>query len=330
MHAMQLLLMYSNFAPSPRHLARLRVLNPDGTVIVASSEDEAKRHAQDVEVILGHRYLRQTLPYVRKLEWIQSTAAGIAHLLSRELIEISPRLTRCPVHADAVAQHAIAMLLAVVRDVPALVHNQANRNWNRSLDLLPFPRAAVVVGLGLIGSRIARLAKGLGLKVSGVARRDRPDLADVCEEILRPDRWREVLPSIDVCLMALPLTRQTFRFLDADALAALPDHAVVINVGRGATIDTATLVRRLSAGRLGGAGLDVFETEPLPPDDPLWATPRLLVSPKIAALHPGMQRDVERFIEEQVQRHMEDRPLLYEVERALIRDSWIPDRKAAS
>jgi phosphoglycerate dehydrogenase-like enzyme len=311
--------MYSNFVPSAAHLRRLHDAAPGREVAVCGSEADALRLAGDAEVFLGHRYLRQSVPHAPRLRWVQSTAGGLDHVVSRPLIERAVKITRCNVNADSVALHAVTLLLAMVRCLPEAVLAQARGEWAAPFAMLELPRRAAVLGMGPIGRAIAAHLQGLGVEVIGVARHADAEAARSCAQLCVDGSWRALLHSVDACMIALPLTRLTRGLVDRSALAALPDHALVVNVGRGAVLDVTALAERLHAGRLGGAALDVLD-EPPSAGDPLWTVPRLLITPKVASYHPAMQARIEAFVEAQLGRYVRGEPLIGELAPAQARE----------
>jgi len=308
----KLLLMYSSEKPSEAHIDRLKSLREDVTVVVADSEEIAVCHAADTDIILGHRYLRQTLPHVRHLKWIQSTAAGPHHLLSADLCRVKPLLTRCTAFSDIVAWHAFTLALTMVRRIPEAVKAQQQGIWSHSFfNMLSIPQTAIVFGVGCIGKELALILRKNGLTVLGVTREYSPEANAVCDELFSAnDNWRKHLHRADLCFITLPLTQNTHHFFDETILRALPQHAVLINVGRGGVVDTDALMRVLQEGWLGGAALDVIDPVPSSSTDPVWATPRLLITPKVAAFHPEYQNKLEEFIENQVRRYLKGEALL--------------------
>lgn len=309
----KILLMYSNFSPSLEHQQRLQNLSSQLEVAVADSEKTAIENGPEAEIIIGHRYLRQTLPHTRQLKWVQSTAAGVQHLLSPDILKISPILTRCPIFSDVVALHAVTLALAILRRIPDAVLAQQRGEWAAPFEMLPLPQTAMILGMGSIGQEIAKNLRSLGLTVLGVVRSKSPEIEAACDELLDSTDWQQHLPRADLCFIALPLTKDTRNLFDEAALAALPSHAVLVNVGRGGIVDTEALVRQLQAGQLGGAALDVIEPIPQSPDEPIWKTPRLLITPKVAVYYPGRQKKLEAFVESQVQRYLNGQALLYPV-----------------
>ncbi len=308
----QLLLMYSNEQPSQAHIERLKILQVDVSVVVADTEEIAIRHAADTDIILGHRYLRQTLPHTQRLKWLQSTAAGPHHLLSSDLRRVNPILTRCTAFSDVVAWHAFTLALSLMRRIPEAVKAHQQGIWTHSpFNMLSFPQTAMVFGMGCIGRELAIILRRNGLTVLGVARKYSPEADAVCDELFyEKNDWLEHLHRADFCFITLPLTKNTYHLFDETVLHTLPQHAVLVNVGRGGVVDTDALVSTLQEGHLGGAALDVIDPVPSSSFDPVWAAPRLLITPKVAVFHPEHQKKLEAFIEDQVRRYLNGEKLL--------------------
>ena len=229
-----------------------------------------------------------------RLRWVQSLAAGPDAVLRAGFAEDVVITSGAGLHSATVTEHALALLLALVRRLPAAGRAQAEHRWARELGgLQPLhPEGAVttlldarvlVWGFGAIGQTLAPVLRALGASVRGVARSagERSGFPVVAEADLEAE-----LAGTDVLVMVLPATEATRHALDARRLALLPPHALVVNVGRGTTVDEAALAGALTAGRLGGAALDVTETEPLPADSPLWDAPGLVLTPHAAGGRP--------------------------------------------
>jgi phosphoglycerate dehydrogenase-like enzyme len=165
-----------------------------------------------------------------------------------------------------------------------LQRDQRARRWDHYAVRELAGQRLLVVGLGHIGREVARSARALGMHVTGVRRR--PDDTDLqwVDHTAATAELADLVPQADAVVLALPATARTERLFTADLIDALPPHAVLVNVGRGTTLDEAALVAALREGRLAGAGLDVTETEPLPADSPLWDLENVLLSPHTAAL----------------------------------------------
>ena len=310
---MKILIMYSNHPPSPGHLRVLAGQRPNIEVVVARDERDAVEHARDAQIVLGHRYLRQSLPGAKRLKWVQSTAAGVDNIVVPELRPAGPILTYAPIFYEQIAVHAFAMALAVVRRIPEAARAQAEGRWRGpcpEIDMLRMPRTSMIIGMGRIGRAISAILRRNGIRVLGNFRRPPSDAVEHCDEILAGDSWRDSLSRVDLCFLALPLTTETTGLFDADAIGRLPSHAVLVNVGRGPTLDEAALVRRLRDGTLGGAALDVLTEIPCSRENPLWTTPRLLITPHVGAFDPDRQKALEAYIEAQVVRYLEGQELL--------------------
>jgi phosphoglycerate dehydrogenase-like enzyme len=306
----QILLMYSNHNPSAEHLKNLSSIAPHIKIVVAQDEDNAITEVKNSEVIFGHRYLKQCLPHAEKLQWVQSSSSGIDHLPSEELAQKNILLTRVMVSGEAIARHGVTLAWAITRCLPMAYERQKAKMWDISFPWLPFPRKAIVFGTGNIGSALGKMLKNEGIEVTGVKRHLTQESLPEFDHLCDHNSWREKLPQMDWCFLALPYTKETHHFFDETALLALPSHGVLINVSRGKTLVTKDLVKVLNQGHLGGAGLDVIDPQPLPEGDPIWHTPRLLITPYVASRYLERWQKVESFIEQQLIRFMENQPLL--------------------
>lgn len=306
---MKILLMYSNHHPSHGHIKRLQSKGLDLEVVVADSEIRAIEEAPSSDVIFGHRYLRQCLPHAIRLRWVQSSSGGIDHILCSELLSRPIFLTRTPIFGHIVARHAHTMAWALIRRVPDFLSLQVQKIWDPSFETLPFPRAAMILGFGYIGRELSKLLKGDGLKVWGVKRYLDDASRAFCDKLYDADSWQKLLPDVDLCFLTLPLNTGTKGIFDEHCLRSLPPHAVLVNVGRGGTLDTQALIRVLRDGHLGGVGLDVVDPQPPSPGDPIWGTPRLLLTPYVAARYPGRPQVLEEFFEQQLARYLAGEPL---------------------
>jgi phosphoglycerate dehydrogenase-like enzyme len=229
-----------------------------------------------------------------QLRWVQSLAAGPDSVLAAGFPEDVVITSGAGLHDRPVAEHALALVLALVRRLPAAARAQAEHRWAAELGgLQPLHRAGAVTtlldarvliwGFGHIGQTLAPMLRQLGAQVRGVGRSpgERSGFPVVAEDELESD-----LRQTDVLVMILPSTPATANALDAGRLAALPPHAHVVNVGRGSTVDEGALVAALVDGRLAGAALDVTAVEPLPADSPLWDAPNLILTPHAAGGRP--------------------------------------------
>lgn len=263
-----------------------------GVAPVVAGDKDALRAAlasADALAVMASLYDQATADAVAaapKLGWIHFVSSGVDPLLR---FPPPPNVTvtnSAAAWGPTVAEHAVTLLAALVRQIPGAFAAQRERRW-ASAELRPRMRSleastVVLLGFGVIGQQIARRLKAFDAHVIAVARTRRSH-ADA-DEFATVDEIAEVLPRADAVIAVLPSTPDTRGFLDAARLALLPAGALVVNVGRGDTIDQAALAAALIEGRLGGAGLDVFEREPLPADSPLWTIDNLLVTPHLAGI----------------------------------------------
>lgn len=243
---------------------------------------------------------RELLGGLPALRLVQSLSAGVDALLPA----LPAGVTLCSARGardGAVAEWALAAILAHAKRLLPALEQQRERRWER-LEAGDVAGARVVIaGHGSIGEALARMLEALGAEVIAVARRARPGVHAI-------DALDGLLPRADVLVALLPLTPQTRGLLDRRRLALLPDGALVVNAGRGPTLDTTALLAELERGRL-RAALDVVAPEPLPPDHPLWNAPGLLLTPHVAGSTPGATVAAWRLAGRQLTRFAQDEPL---------------------
>jgi phosphoglycerate dehydrogenase-like enzyme len=214
------------------------------------------------------------------------------------------------------AEHVLAMMLALARGVDRMLRAQSKRCWDRGpvrCELLG--STALVVGLGDIGTEVAARCKALGMRVLGVRRRVERGGTTAVDTVVGFDGVDAVLPEVDHVVLALPGTPHTARFLDARRIGLLKRGAYVYNVGRGSAIDEAALVDALKEGAIAGAGLDVFEREPLPAESDLWSLDNVVISPHCAGSTEDYGERFAAILVENIQRYLKGEPLRNEVDR---------------
>lgn len=218
------------------------------------------------------------------LAWFQTFTAGVDHPWFDTLRARNVRITTSSGAAGvAIAQTVAMFLLGLSRDWPAWMDAQRRRAWEpHDIEDLE-GRVLGVLGLGAVGTEVARLGAALRMRVVGVRRT--PDGSEPCEA-WPLDRLPELLAQADYLVLALPLTDETHHLLGKDALERVKPGVRIVNVGRGSLVDEAALIEALRDGRVAGAGLDVFEEEPLPADSPLWAMPNVAITPHASGQLP--------------------------------------------
>lgn len=269
----------------------------------------------EAEVLFGWHLSRREFPRAKRLRWIHSAATGVRRLLYPELVSSDIVLTCARgVHAPFMAEQVMAWILAHYRRLPALERARAERRWSQAellVDAPPdtlFGRTVLVVGFGSTGNELASRLHPFGARVSAVTRSGNPvPVAKITGTLDDLDR---LLPEADIVVNCLPNTDATAGVFNAARFAAMRPHTFFANVGRGSTVDEAALAEALHAGRLAGAGLDVFAQEPLPPESPLWDAPGVQISPHVAGVGGEMLWQFQTVVfENNLRRYLAGEPL---------------------
>ena len=294
---------------------RIAAALPQHDVVDARTADDRRREFPAADVILSARMTSEDAQLCSRVKWIHSTAVGVGSLLAPEILERDIIVTNARgCHAEPIAEHAIALALAVRRSLHTAVRRQIDRVWaQEELQQVPCPPISdsrvLVVGLGEIGSRVAKLAAGLGFTVTGLRRRvDQPAPRGVGRVIGVTDLLHE-LPRTDVLILAAPRTSETGAMIGRAEFAAMKPTAVLVNVGRGRLVDESALVEALRTQQIGGAAIDAFEREPVPADHPLWTFPNVLLTPHIAAFGSDYWKPAVDLFLENVARFTAGQPL---------------------
>jgi phosphoglycerate dehydrogenase-like enzyme len=300
--------------------ARVQAAAPEYEVLVTRDRDEVLRRAGEIEIVMGFPP-RDLLAGMPRLAWYQQWAAGADWLRDRpELVDADFTLTSAVgIHAVQIGEHVFAGLLALARELPAAVLAQRERRWHGFNDVDTFElfeKNLLVVGVGAIGGRVAELGRAFGMRVTGVRRHPERATAGV-ERTVGPAELDAELAEADAVVLTVPLTDETRGLLDATRIGRMKRGAVLVNIGRGGTVDEAALAAALAEGRLRGAVLDVFETEPLPADSPLWGAPNLLVTAHYAGATPRYGERAMALTLENLARYRAGEPLRNVVDKRL-------------
>ncbi len=247
------------------------------------------------EIVVTQRLTDEQIAHATRLQWLASWAAGLESMSAATLAERGVIVTNSSgVHGPNIAEHVMGMMLMFDRCLDVYFRSQLEGRWNRELKSRGegaeelTGQTLLVVGLGRIGEALAKRAKAFEMKVVGVKRSPahRHAEGDAVDRVVGLDALGDVLPEADHVVLALPLTAETRHLFDAARIATMKPTARLYNIGRGALIDEAALAAALTAKRIAGAGLDVFEQEPLPPASPLWALDNVLLTPHVSGITP--------------------------------------------
>jgi D-3-phosphoglycerate dehydrogenase len=254
-----------------------------------------------------------------RLKWVQSSAAGLDHCLVPSVVESDIIITSASgVLANQVADHTIALLTGILRDLPTYFRAQQKREFIRRPTRDLHSARVGIIGLGRNGRRLAEVLSAFRTTIvatdwwAGQMRKP-PEVA----ELLPADAVDEILPRIDILILAAPLTDATRGMINARRLAMLPRGAIVINVARGPLVVTDDLVAALESGHLGGAGVDVTDPEPLPPESRLWALPNVIITPHVGGQAETRIDDMTNFFCANLRRYLAGEPLVNLVDKRL-------------
>jgi phosphoglycerate dehydrogenase-like enzyme len=276
---------------------------PGVEVLAPVDRAEAERLLPTVDILYGWLLKPDNFHLAERLRWVHTSAAGVGPLLFPDFVESDVLLTNGRgLHALAMAEHALGIMLSFARKLHMARDLQHARRWSQEGLWLEPPALAQVdgstlgiVGLGEIGRALAVRARALGLHVLAVRRHPQAQPAPADAQ-WGMDRLDDLLERSDWVVLCPPLTRETQGLMSRERLARMRPGAVLINLGRGALVDEPAMVEALQAGRLAGAGLDVFAEEPLPADSPLWTLPNVIVTPHVSGLGPRYwERAVDQF-----------------------------------
>lgn len=300
----------------------LREQFPQHTFLHVCNTDEAVESIQAADIVFTAYLRRNVLTAARKLRWIHSPAAGLEGVLFPEIVESPVVVTNSRgLSADTIAEHVVAVVLAVFRKLPHAFEAQRSREWSQTSLVADAPIRTIagsrvlIVGLGAIGLATASRMISLSAHVDAVRRR--PDLPRPpgVERVVSPEHLTDLLPSADVIVLAAPETPGTRHLIGPRELAAMRSGAVLVNVSRGALVDEDALTRALTQRSIAAAALDVFEREPLPADSPLWTLPNVLITPHVAGFRPDHWDAVTALFADNLRRFDNGQPLLNIVDK---------------
>src|SRR5580658_9725592 len=257
--------------------ARIQKRFPEFHVVHLDGLGDVDRHIPDAEIYVGFILPPASLALARELRWVHATAAGADQLCYPEMQRHPAVLTNASsVMAEPVAEHAMTLILALAKRLPAAMAFQEKRFWAQTEVSMEGPGALELqdatlglVGLGGIGQELVKRARAFGMRIVAV-KRDPTTGGEWADRVLPPAGLHEMLAEADFVVLAAPHTGATKRLMGAAEFAAMKRSAYLINVARGTLVDDAALLAALRSGQIAGAAADVFDPEPLPPENPLW------------------------------------------------------------
>jgi phosphoglycerate dehydrogenase-like enzyme len=310
--------------------ARLIAALGEGRLLTARTHQELGEMVgahPEVDVLCVNFVASNLPPLLPNLRWLALTSAGADHVINQPWVNRpdAPIITTANgVHSVPISEHVFSAILLWSRRWPDLMRLQRERAWpagvmeraryaGRELD----GATLLIIGLGAIGRRIARLGRAFGMRTLATRRSVGPGATDPDVDVIAPmDRLDALLPEADYIVIATPSTAETRGMISAARLARMKPDAMLINIARGDIVEEPALIEALAAGRLGAAALDVTAHEPLPAGDPLWSAPNLILSPHISGLTPRYSQRLTDILLDNIARYREGRPMRNRVQPA--------------
>ncbi len=252
---------------------------------VARNVDEALKICAGAEVLLAmaHDVTDELISHMPRLRYLCALSAGTDRLETLTALRPDVRVTSSRgIHGPQMSELAFLSMIALSRDFTRMQRNQRKRVWERWPQKLIFGKTAVIAGIGPIAEELAARCVAFGMHVMGVS--DARTSAPNFEKLFPRAQLRDAAGLADFLIALVPLSAKTRHMIDGDVLCAMKPEGILINLARGPVVDEQALIQSLREGRLAGAGLDVFETEPLPADSPLWDMPNVIITPRIGGM----------------------------------------------
>ncbi|NQU97668.1 MAG: D-2-hydroxyacid dehydrogenase [Chloroflexi bacterium] len=303
--------------------ARIAEAVPEAAIVSPATMDDARREIADADAAFG-AVPPDVLPLAKKLRWVQAPAAAPVPpgaFYYPEIIEHPVVITTFKgIFDEHIGAHIMAYLLAFARGFHYYIPRQFEARWapdTRPEATVYLPEStALILGLGGIGGETARMCAAFGMRVIGT-RRHRTEKPEGVSEMYRHDEIDRLLPEADFVISTVPHTPETEGQMNAERFRLMKKSAFFINIGRGMTVRLDDLVDALNSGEIAGAGLDVFEIEPLPADHPLWRAPNVLLTPHTAAFGPYLDDRRYEILRENCRRFAAGEPLMNVADKTL-------------
>ena len=278
----------------PSHVDQLRTRFPHITFLHSTTRDADVELVADADVAFALALSGEAVARATRLRWLHCSGHAVGHFPLADLAARGITVTNSRgVQSVPIAEHVMACLLALARKLPETLRDQQQRAWRpnaltgEASPWLLAGRTIGIIGTGTIGEAIAARAKAFRMRVMGMRRNPSHGVPAGFDEVLGPADRNRMLAAADIVVIAAPFTTETQRLMDASAIEMMKPDAIIINIARGQLIDEVALAAALESGRLGGAALDVFANEPLPPDSPFWSLPNVIVTPHNSGFRTG-------------------------------------------
>ncbi|MDF0603649.1 D-2-hydroxyacid dehydrogenase [Psychromarinibacter sp. C21-152] len=258
---------------------------PGYRFVPTTDADTALKHAGEAEVLLGLAPFipERLVAAMPRLEWLAALTTGVDNLLTMKALGPEVALTNCSgMHGPQMSELAILLMLSLQRQFPRMLDNQNSARWEKWPQPILPGKTVCILGLGSIAEALAERCNAFGMRVTGVSdgRSEVPGFA----RVFRRAEMKQAAGEADFLVVLVPYSKETHHIVGEAVLAAMKPSAYLVNIARGGCVDEAALLRALEGQGIAGAGLDVFATEPLPPEDPLWRAPNCIITPHVGGL----------------------------------------------
>ncbi|MBU8566488.1 D-2-hydroxyacid dehydrogenase [Virgibacillus pantothenticus] len=266
------------------HVNRIQQALPNWRIVANKELEEVRDDLKEAEIILHWKKAIEPIVLAenKRLKWVQTWSAGIDNLPLIKLQQHNVLVTSANgVHAYPISETIFALILGLTRKIHTYVRQQQEKKWYHArLKQEIHHKTIGIIGVGAIGLETAKIAKAFGMKVLGVRHSGKP--TDYVDQMYKPEQLDQVLSQSDFVVITLPLTDATRNMFTATQFKRMKDSAILINIGRGAIVNEGDLLQALQQNEIAGAGLDVFASEPLPANSPLWEMENVIVTPHTA------------------------------------------------
>lgn len=281
---------------------------PGHSFRTAYTLDDAMALAAETQVFIGigPKMTPELVTAMPRLEWVQSLTTGIDNLLAMKEMPPQVPISKCSgVQGPQMSEHALMLMLALARRLPETLSAQARHSWQRTAQPLLHGKTVCLLGLGSIAETLALYCKTLGMTVTGVSgRADAPHVSRIYPRA----QFLDAVAEADFLVVLIPLLPETRHIVGEAVLAAMKPTAFLINIARGGCVDEAALLSALESGGIAGAGVDVFETEPLPDTNPLWSAPNVILTPHVGGFADVYHKQCFPIVLENCRRYLQDGP----------------------
>ena len=277
---------------------------PEVFIHAVAKEKEVGDFIEKTDILLTIRISDELIKKASKLQWIQCMITGVDYIVNLPSLRKDVILTSTRgIHGPQMSELAFLLMLALNRNFPENIRNQDQSVWKRWPGRLLYQKKVGILGVGVIGQEIARKCKAFGMTVYGITSVKRK--IDSVDYSYGPEGLLQVIREVDYFINVVPSTPQTEKMVGAKELSAMKPTAFFINIGRGETVDEEALVSVLKAEKIAGAALDVFCTEPLPKDHPLWGMNNVILTPHVGGLSDIYAEQVLPIFEENLRRFLQ-------------------------